>query len=72
MDKREACHRLADMNEAISELEDQLRSIEKNLRWHDENYDWYLSRKADVSARLSEYKEEHDEFIRLYSNIIYS
>lgn len=72
MDKREACHRLADINEAISEAEDLLRAIEKKILWNDEPGSWYLARKTDLTEKLSRYKQEHDEFISMYSDIIYS
>ena len=73
MTKREACHRLAEINEKISELEDSLRDIESRLLWDDESKrDWYMPRKEKVLNDLNRYKKEHDEFIERYSDIIYS
>ena len=73
MDKREACHRLADINEKISDLEDRLADIESRLKWDDENRkEWYLERKAEVIEKLEKCKQEHDEFISQYSDVIYS
>lgn len=73
MDKREACHRLADINEKISELEDSLANVESRLYWDDESRkEWYLERKAELTADLEKYKQEHDAFISEYSDIIYS
>ena len=73
MDKREACHKLADINEKISEIEDILSDVESRLRWDDESKrEWYLKRKSDLTAELERYKREHDEFISEYSDIIYS
>lgn len=73
MDKREACHRLADINEKITELEDRLNDIESRLKWDDESRKaWYLERKEEVTVRLERYKQEHDMFINEYGKIIYS
>ena len=73
MTKQEACHRLAVINEKISELEDSLRDIERRFLWDDESRrDWYLKRKEKVITDLNKHKEEHDEFIAKYSDIIYS
>ncbi len=73
MDKREACHRLADINEKISELEDMLANVESRLLWDDESRrEWYLERKAKLTVELEKYKQEHHRFISEYSDIIYS
>ena len=73
MTKRDACHKLADINERIYELENSLSDIESRLRWDDESKkDWYLERKAELSAELEKVKQEHDAFISEYADIIYS
>lgn len=73
MDKREACHRLAEINEEIYDLENSLANIESRLGWDNEhNREWYLARKEDVLQKLENAKEEHDTFISEYSDIIYS
>ena len=73
MTKKEACHKLAYINERIYDLENSLSDIESRLRWDDENRkDWYLERKAKCSAELEEAKQEHDAFISEYADIIYS
>ncbi|MBQ4561298.1 MAG: hypothetical protein IJA55_03075 [Clostridia bacterium] len=73
MTKKEACHRLADINEKISELEDLLLDVESRLRWDDESRrEWYLERKSELLAELERYKQEHDSFISEYGDIIYS
>ena len=73
MDKREACHRLADINEKISELEDLLEDVESRLRWDDESRrDWYNGRKEELAADLARFRQAHDELISDYGDIIYS
>ncbi len=73
MDKREACHRLAEINEEIYDLENSLASIESKLSWDDERKrEWYLARKEEVMAKLEKAKEEHDAFYNEYYDIIHS
>ncbi len=73
MDKREACHRLAEINEEIYDLENSLASIESRLSWDDESKrEWYLARKEEVMTKLEIAKEEHDAFISEYNDLIYS
>ncbi len=73
MTKKEACHKLADINERIYELENSLSDIESRLLWDDESKrEWYLERKAERSAELEKAKQEHDAFISEYADIIYS
>lgn len=73
MNKKEACHILAEINEQIYEIENSLSDIESRIRWDDESRrDWYLERKAELIIELKKHKQEHDEFIRKYSDIIYS
>ena len=49
MTKKEACHKLAYINERIYDLENSLSDIESRLRWDDESRkDWYLERKYTV------------------------
>ena len=72
MDKRAACHRLAFMNEKITEKEEGLTHVKSNLKWDHENREWYLEREAELTADLEKYTRERDEFIRQYSDIIYS
>ena len=73
MDKKTACHRLADINEAIYELENSLANIESRLWWDDDSKkEWYLERKEKVITELETLKKEHDAFISQYSDIIYS
>ena len=73
MNKKEACHILAEINEQIYEIENSLSDIESRIRWDDESRrDWYLERKAELIIELKKHKREHDEFIRKYSDMIYS
>ena len=73
MTKREACHKLADINERIFELEKSISDIESRLIWDDESRrDWYLERKAKRSAALERAKQEHDTFISEYADLLYS
>lgn len=73
MTKKDVCHKLADINERIYELENSLSDIESRLIWDDESKrDWYLERKAERSAELEKAKQEHDAFIDEYADIIYS
>ena len=73
MTKRDACHKLADINERIYELENSLSDIESRLRWDDESKkDWYMERKTERSAELEKVKQERDAFISEYADIIYS
>lgn len=73
MDKREACHRLAEINERIYDLENALEDIESRLRWDDAGKRaWYLERKNELIEKLNKAKREHDDFINSYSDIIYS
>lgn len=73
MDKREACHKLADINEKIYDLENSLADIKSRLIWDDESKrDWYLERKEKCISELDEANQEHDKFIREYSDILYS
>ena len=73
MDKREACHKLADINEEIYDLENSIEDIKSRLRWDDDSRrDWYLERLEIKTAELERVKQEHDRFISEYSDIIYS
>ena len=73
MDKREACHKLADINEKIYDLKNSLADIESRLVWDDESKrDWYLERKEKCISELEEAKQEHDNFMREYGDIINS
>ena len=73
MDKREACHKLADINEEIYDLENSIEDIKSRLRWDDDSKrDWYLERLEEQTAKLEMAKQEHDRFISEYSDIIYS
>lgn len=73
MDKREACHRLAEINEQIYDVENNLEQITSRLNWDDPSKkEWLLERREEALALLEKYKEEHDEFISQYGDIIYS
>jgi len=73
MDKKEACHKLAEINEVIYDLEIDLERIESKIRLDDgDNLERLLSCKEDVLSRLEKAKEEHDDFYNTYSNIILS
>lgn len=73
MDKREACHRLAEINEQINDIGDNLRNVELRLySCKEEEREWYLEKKAELEEKLERYQQEHDEFISEYSDIIYS
>ena len=62
MTKKEACHKLADINEQIYDLENSLTDIESRLHWDDANKrDWYLERKAIITAELQKCKQEHKQ-----------
>lgn len=73
MDKKEACHRLAEINEEIYECEKSLADIASRLCWEDEDRkEWYEERKEEMLIKLAKCKEEHDTFISEYHDIIYS
>jgi len=73
MDKREACHILAEINEQIYDAENNLERITSRLNWDDPSKrDWLLERREEAIAVLEKYKEEHDAFISEYGDIIYS
>lgn len=73
MNKREACHRLADINERIYELEELLADVESRLRWDDDcRKEWYRQRRSELISDLERCRRDHDEFIQQYSDVIYS
>jgi len=73
MTKKEACHKLADINEKIYELEELLANIDSRLRWDDDkNRDWYMGQRAKLIVELEKNKQEHIAFINKYRCIIYS
>ena len=73
MDKREACHRLAEINEQVDEIGDDLRNVEFRLYTCKENErEWYLEKKEELEEKLERCKQEHDDFISEYGDIIYS
>ena len=73
MDKREACHKLADINESIYDLENRLQDLKSRSKW-DDNYktDRCQRRIEELENELQVLQREHDEFINKYSEIIYS
>ena len=73
MNKREACYKLAEINEKIYEIENMLSNIESRLIWDDESKKpWYLERKEQLTSQLSKCLQEHDDFINEYKDILYS
>ncbi len=72
MDKKTACHMLADINEAIYECENNIEQIDNRLCWDSKNREWLLNKKENALLRLDELHAEHDEFLSNYSDIIYS
>ena len=73
MDKREACHRLAEINEEVYELEESLSDIERNLLVADEDRrQWLLEKRVEAISRLEKSRREHDEFLDNYYDIIHS
>ena len=73
MDKREACHRLAEINEEMDDIVNNLEKIRSRLIWDDPSRrEWLLEREEEALANLQRSREEHDAFIREYGDIIYS
>ena len=72
MDKKEACHKLAEINEHIYDLENSLEDIRSRLLWDDDNRDWLLERQEERLRELEKAKEEHNSFYEEYSDIIHS
>lgn len=73
MDKQEACHKLAEINEEIYDLENDLERIESKIRLDDgDNLERYLSCKEIILSKLEKAKEEHDAFYNEYYDIIHS
>ena len=73
MDKREACHHLADINERIYEIESSLSKIEINLYTCKESEkDWYLEKRDELREELESKKQEHDDFFSEYGDVIHS
>lgn len=74
MTKKTACHKLADINEEIYDLENRLSDIRSRLIWDADDLKrklWYQMREKEVSKALDKAKREHDEFIKDYSDILY-
>lgn len=73
MDRREACHQLADINERIYEIENSLSKIEIKLYTCKESEkDWYLEKRDELLEELERKKQEAKDFISEYGDIIYS
>ena len=73
MDKKEACHTLAEISEEIYDLEKSLSNIEIRLFSDgDKHRDWYLEKKEEVIEKLERLRAEHDEFYSQYYDIINS
>ena len=73
MDKKKACHMLADYNERINEIWDSIRSIELKLYTCKENErEWYLNNKEKLKRELEKEEQEREKFISEYGDIIHS
>ena len=73
MDKREACHKLADINESMYDLENILHDLKSRSKWDDDyNTEGCRQRIEDLENQLKVLQREHDDFINEYGEIIYS
>lgn len=73
MDKREACHRLADINECIYDAQKDLERVRLNLVLaSSDERERLLEAEEELEERIDEYKREHDNFINEYYDILYS
>ena len=65
MTKTEYCHRIAELNEAIYDTENEIASIESKLRWDDEGRrEWYLKKLAESKSELENLKKRLEAFTR--------
>ena len=65
MTKKDFCHRNADYNEAIYDLNKENAEIESRLRWDDgSRREWYLERLAPKKEELERLKREQIDFCR--------
>ena len=73
MDKREACHKLADINESMYDLENMIQDLKSRASWDDDyKTEGCRRRIEDLENQLQVLQREHDDFINQYSDIIYS
>lgn len=73
MTKYEACHRLAEINEAIYDIQNLISDIESRMHWDNSSkIDWCEERLKELKDMLSKLEREHDDFLREFGYIIYS
>ena len=59
MNKREYCHRLADINEALYDIEKRLRDVKFKLMWENnpDRRDWFQKAEERLLRERAETKE---------------
>lgn len=74
MDKREACHRLADFNEALYDAENDLENVNFKIMVEDDpdRKQWFEDARERLLQRIAEIESEKQAFLSEYSDIIYS
>ncbi|MBQ4074392.1 MAG: hypothetical protein IJD39_04230 [Clostridia bacterium] len=74
MDKKQACHRLADFNEALYDAENDLENVRRKLWMEDDpsRKQWFEDAVDRLQQRIAEIEREKQEFLSEYSDVIYS
>ena len=74
MDKKQACHRLADFNEALYDAENDLENVRRKLWMEDDpsRKQWFEDAVERLQQRIAEIEREKQEFLSEYSDVIYS
>ena len=74
MDKKQACHRLADFNEALYDAENDLVNVRSKLLMEDDpsRKQWFEDAVERLQQRIAEIEREKQEFLSEYSDVIYS
>ena len=74
MDKKQACHRLADFNEALYDAENDLVNVRCKLLMEDDpsRKQWFEDAVERLQQRIAEIEREKQEFLSEYSDVIYS
>ena len=74
MDKKQACHRLADYNEALYDAENDLENVRRKLWMEDDpsRKQWFEDAVEKLQQRIAEIEREKQEFLSEYSDVIYS
>lgn len=74
MDKKQACHRLADFNEALYDTEKELENVRLKLLMEDDSSrkQWFEEAVERLQQQIVEIESRRQEFLSEYSDIIYS